>query len=77
LGRWEILTRVVPRLGDGSYLAAAKISRRQVIGLTISSDRRVRADVDGESIGQLPMSVALLPRGSASVTASRHRLRAS
>ncbi|MBO0742806.1 MAG: hypothetical protein J2P51_15445, partial [Hyphomicrobiaceae bacterium] len=61
LGRWEILTRVVPRLGDGSYLAAAKISRRYAIGVTISSDRRVRADVDGESIGQLPMSVTLLP----------------
>ena len=29
--------------------------------VTIASDRQVRADVDGESIGQLPMSVALLP----------------
>ena len=61
VGRWEILTRVVPRLGDGSYLAATKISRRQVIRVTISSDRHVRADVDGESIGYLPMSVTLLP----------------
>ena len=27
----------------------------------IDSDQMVQADVDGESIGRLPMSVALLP----------------
>jgi diacylglycerol kinase (ATP) len=61
LGRWEILTRVVPKLGDGSYITQPKISRRQATRVTIASDRLVRADVDGESIGQLPMSIALLP----------------
>jgi diacylglycerol kinase (ATP) len=61
LGRWEALTRVVPRLGDGSYIAQPKISRRQATRVTIASDRLVRADVDGESIGRLPMSIALLP----------------
>jgi diacylglycerol kinase (ATP) len=61
LGRWESLTRVVPKLGDGSYIAHPKISRRQATRVTIASDRLVRADVDGESIGQLPMSIALLP----------------
>jgi diacylglycerol kinase (ATP) len=61
LGRWEILTRVVPGLGDGSYLTRAKISRRQAIRVRIASNRQVRADVDGESIGRLPMSVTLLP----------------
>jgi len=61
LGRWEILTGVVPRLSDGSYLQRAKIARRQATRVTISSDRQVRADVDGESIGCLPMSIALLP----------------
>jgi len=61
LGRWESLTRVVPRLGDGTYLAQPKISRRHATRVTIGSDRQVRADVDGESIGQLPLSIALLP----------------
>lgn len=61
LGRWESLTRVVPKLGDGSYIAQPKISHRHARRVTIASDRQVRADVDGESIGQLPMSVALLP----------------
>jgi diacylglycerol kinase family enzyme len=61
LGRWESLTRVVPKLGDGSYLKQAKISRRHATRITIGSDRQVRADVDGESIGQLPLSIALLP----------------
>jgi YegS/Rv2252/BmrU family lipid kinase len=61
LGRWESLTRVVPKLGDGTYIAHAKISRRHATRVTIASDRQVRADVDGESIGQLPMTVALLP----------------
>jgi diacylglycerol kinase (ATP) len=61
LGRWESLTRVVPKLGDGSYLAQPKISRRHATRVTIASDRQVRADVDGESIGRLPMTVALLP----------------
>jgi YegS/Rv2252/BmrU family lipid kinase len=60
LGRWESLTRVVPKLGDGSYLGQPKISRRHATRVTIASDRRVRADVDGESIGQLPMSITLL-----------------
>ncbi|NOJ41253.1 hypothetical protein [Bradyrhizobium australiense] len=29
--------------------------------ITIDSDRMVRADVDGESIGQSPMSVTIVP----------------
>ena len=61
LGRWESLTGVVPRLADGSYLARPKIARRHATRLTVACDRQVRADVDGESIGQLPMRVALLP----------------
>ena len=61
LGRWESLTRVVPKLGDGSYLSQPKISRRHATRITIGSDRQVRADVDGESIGQLPLSITLLP----------------
>jgi len=60
LGRWESLI-MVPKLRDGSYIAQPKISRRHATRVTIASDRQVRADVDGESIGQLPMSVALLP----------------
>jgi len=61
LGHWESLTQIVPNLGDGSYLAHPKVSRRHATRITIDSDRKVRADIDGESIGQLPMSVALLP----------------
>ena len=61
LGHWEALTKIVPKLGDGSYLAHPKVSRRLVRRISIDSDRMVRADVDGESIGQLPMSVTMLP----------------
>lgn len=61
IGKWESLTRVLPKLGDGSYIAHPKIARRHATEVTISSDRHVRADVDGESIGQLPMAVRLLP----------------
>ena len=61
MGRWESLTKVVPNLGDGSYIAHPKVSRHHANRITIDSDQMVRADVDGESIGQLPMSVTLLP----------------
>jgi diacylglycerol kinase family enzyme len=61
LQRWESLIQIIPGLGDGSYLAHPKVSRRHATRIRIESDRMVRADVDGESIGQLPMSVALLP----------------
>ena len=61
MGRWESLTKIVPNLGDGSYLAHPKVSRRHATRITIDSDRMVRADVDGESIGQLPMSVTMPP----------------
>ena len=61
MGRWESLTKIVPNLGDGSYLAHPKVSRRHATRVTIDSDQMVRADIDGESIGQLPMSVTLLP----------------
>src|SRR5437762_2760354 len=61
MGRWESLTKIVPNLGDGSYLAHPKVSRRHATRITIDSDLMVRADVDGESIGQLPMSVTVLP----------------
>ena len=36
LGRWESLTRVVPKLGDGSYIALPKISRRHARRVTIA-----------------------------------------
>ncbi|WP_065752593.1 hypothetical protein [Bradyrhizobium paxllaeri] len=36
-------------------------SRRHASRITIDSDRMIRADVDGESIGHLPMSVTMLP----------------
>ena len=61
MGRWESLTKIVPRLGDGSYIAHPKVSRRHATRIRMDSDQMVQADVDGESIGQLPMSVALLP----------------
>ncbi|KRR14481.1 hypothetical protein CQ12_39670 [Bradyrhizobium jicamae] len=61
MGRWESLTRIVPNLADGSYLEHAKVSRRHASRITIDSDDMIRADVDGESIGQLPMSVTMLP----------------
>ena len=61
IGHWETLTKIVPHLGDGSYIAHPKVSRRHATRIAIDSDRMVRADVDGESIGQLPMSVAMLP----------------
>lgn len=61
IGHWETLTKIVPNLGDGSYLAHPKVSRRHATRITIDSDRMVRADVDGESIRQLPMSVMMLP----------------
>jgi diacylglycerol kinase (ATP) len=60
-GRWESLTKLVPKLADGSYLAHPKITRRLASQVTIASDRQVRADVDGESIGELPVSIRLLP----------------
>ncbi|QHO78161.1 hypothetical protein ACH79_41855 [Bradyrhizobium sp. CCBAU 051011] len=61
MGRWESLTKIVPNLADGSYLEHPKVSRRHATRITIDSDDMVRADVDGESIGQLPMSVTMLP----------------
>ena len=61
MGRWESLTKIVPNLGDGSYIAHPKVSRCHAERITIDSDHMVRADVDGESIGQLPMSVTMLP----------------
>jgi diacylglycerol kinase (ATP) len=61
LGRWESLAKIVPNLGDGSYLGHAKIGRRLASRVTFSSDRQVLADVDGEYIGHLPMTVRLLP----------------
>jgi diacylglycerol kinase (ATP) len=61
LGHWETLTQIVPKLADGSYLAHPTVSRRHASRITIDSDTMVRADVDGESIGQLPMSVTMLP----------------
>ncbi|MCA6116612.1 diacylglycerol kinase family lipid kinase [Bradyrhizobium sp. WSM 1738] len=61
IGHWETLTKIVPNLGDGSYLAHPKVTRRHASRISIDSDTMVRADVDGESIGQLPMSVTMLP----------------
>ena len=38
MGRWESLTKIVPNLGDGSYLAHPKVSRRHATRITIDSD---------------------------------------
>jgi diacylglycerol kinase family enzyme len=60
-GRWDCLSKVVPKLGDGSYLSHPRITLRRINRLELRCDRPVRADVDGETIGHLPMSVSLLP----------------
>lgn len=59
--RLEALTRLVPNLADGSYVHHPKVSRRHVSSIRLDSGSLIRADVDGESIGRLPMTVRVLP----------------
>src|SRR4029453_6652633 len=61
MGRWESLTKIVPNLGDGSYLAHPKVSRRHATRVTIDSDRMVRAALARQTTGKLPRWGTMLP----------------
>jgi len=68
--------RIAPATSNAAEYATlfrptgSKVSQRLATRIAIESDCQVRADVDGESIGQLPMSVVPLPF-RISVAASR------
>jgi YegS/Rv2252/BmrU family lipid kinase len=68
LSRREALFQIVPKLGDGSYTMHPKGRRHRARVVTISADHLCRADVDGEAIGQLPLTVSMLPQQIAMAT---------
>jgi diacylglycerol kinase (ATP) len=64
LGDFSIIdfARYGRRLYDGSHLSLKKVWTRNVVSVSLESDREMLLDIDGEPLGRLPAEITLLPK---------------
>lgn len=63
VSRVDALLGVMPRLYSGSHVHHPKVRASRGRSFRFTSDVETLVDLDGETIGQLPLDVAVLPRG--------------
>ncbi|MGI8857159.1 MAG: diacylglycerol/lipid kinase family protein [Thermomicrobiales bacterium] len=61
VGRVRLLTRLMPGLRDGSYLAHPAVSRYAARQICVKTADPVVLTIDGELAGRAPAEIALLP----------------
>lgn len=59
---WAMLTRVLPKVYDGGHVGHPKVTVSQGTSFAFQSDVETLVDLDGETIGRLPLEVTVLPR---------------
>jgi diacylglycerol kinase (ATP) len=62
VGRVRLLTRLMPGLRDGSYLAHPAVSRHVARRIYVETADQVMLTIDGEVAGCVPAEITLLPR---------------
>ncbi|MBL8675036.1 MAG: diacylglycerol kinase family lipid kinase [Rhodospirillales bacterium] len=62
LGRAEVLLKVLPTLFDGGHVAHPKVSMRRGRVFDFACDVETLVDLDGETVGNLPLRLTVLPR---------------
>ena len=58
---WLTVARVFPRLLNDSFLRSSAALHRQVTGLTLTGDPGLPFHVEGDNVGNLPVTIRLAP----------------
>jgi YegS/Rv2252/BmrU family lipid kinase len=61
--RLGVLLGVMPRLYSGSHVHHPKVRMTRGTSFRFASDVETLVDLDGETIGRLPLDISVLPRG--------------
>ena len=61
--RLDVLLGVMPRLYSGSHVHHPKVRMSRGTSFRFTSDVETLVDLDGETIGRLPLDITVLPRG--------------
>jgi YegS/Rv2252/BmrU family lipid kinase len=62
VSKWRFLTRVLPKVFDGSHVQLPEIGVHRAAEVVIEADRPFAVYADGDHIADLPATVTLLPR---------------
>lgn len=65
VSRLDAMLRVMPRLADGSHVGHPKVRTSRGRSFRFASEVDTLVDLDGETIGRLPLDIEVLPRGFA------------
>ena len=65
VSRADALLGVMPRLYSGSHISHPKVRASRGRSFRFNSDVETLVDIDGETIGTLPLEITVLPRGFA------------
>lgn len=65
VSRLGVLLGVMPRLYSGSHVHHPKVRASRGRSFRFTSDTETLVDLDGETIGRLPLDISVLPRGFA------------
>lgn len=65
VSRVGVLLGVMPRLYSGSHVHHRKVRASRGRSFRFTSDAETLVDLDGETIGRLPLEISVLPRGFA------------
>jgi YegS/Rv2252/BmrU family lipid kinase len=61
--RLDVLLGVMPKLYSGSHVHHPKVRMSRGTSFRFTSDVETLVDLDGETIGRLPLEISVLPRG--------------
>jgi diacylglycerol kinase (ATP) len=59
---WAMLTTVLPKVYDGGHVGHPKVTVSQGKSFAFESEVETLVDLDGETIGRLPLEVTVLPQ---------------
>jgi YegS/Rv2252/BmrU family lipid kinase len=62
LSRFDALLRIIPRLYSGAHVHHPKVRLSRGSTFAFKSDVETLVDLDGETVGRLPLQVTVLPR---------------
>jgi diacylglycerol kinase (ATP) len=58
---WAMLTAVLPKVYSGDHVHHPKVRIRRGTSFRFESDVETLVDLDGETVGRLPLEVAVMP----------------
>jgi diacylglycerol kinase family enzyme len=62
MSRFDALLRIIPRLYSGAHVRHPKVRMSRGTRFSFTSEVETLVDLDGETVGRLPLQVSVLPK---------------